>query len=107
MTICLIFDDTLLRKTSLRRIKSVVRERQLLLHWHVAHFPPEDPTHEIFFLPKLDGLDHAGGAFTGFIIASRDSYLRATGMVGLAFARSNLAPRIITRSVVRDERTAQ
>ena len=85
MTICLIFDDMLLREASLRQIKSIVRERQLLLYWHVAQFPSEDPAHRMFFLPKLDELDHAEDAFTGSRITSKESYLRATGRVGLAF----------------------
>ena len=39
--------ERLLRETHLRFVTCIVRERQLRLYGHVAHFPDTDPAHKI------------------------------------------------------------
>ena len=40
-------NECLLRETQIRFVTCIVRERQLLLYGHVAHFPDADPAHQI------------------------------------------------------------
>ena len=57
---------TCFREAGLRQVTCIVRERQLRLYGHVARLPPGDRTHRI--LSRSEGLVHAEGAFTGFIV---------------------------------------
>ena len=40
-------NEQLLRETQIRFVTCIVRERQLQLYGHVAHFPDADPSHKI------------------------------------------------------------
>ena len=40
-------NERLLRDTQMRCVTCIVRERQLWLYGHVAHFPDPDPAHQI------------------------------------------------------------
>ena len=40
-------NERLLRETQMRFVTCIVRERQLRLYGHVAHFPDADPAHQI------------------------------------------------------------
>ena len=40
-------NERLLRETQMRFVTCIVRERQLQLYGHVAHFPDADPAHQI------------------------------------------------------------
>ena len=42
-----VFNEQFLRETQMRFITCIVRERQLWLFGHVAHFPDADPAHQI------------------------------------------------------------
>ena len=43
----LVSNERLLRETQIRFVTCIVRERQLWLYGHVAHFPDADPAHQI------------------------------------------------------------
>ena len=49
--------------------ESLIRQRQVRLHVHVARLPAEDPAQESF-LSRSEGLVHAEGAPKHFIVAS-------------------------------------
>ena len=40
-------NERLLRETQMRIVTCIIRERQLWLYGHVAHFPDADPAHQI------------------------------------------------------------
>ena len=40
-------NERLLRETQMRFVSCIVRERQLRLYGHAAHFPDADPAHQI------------------------------------------------------------
>ena len=40
-------NEQFLRETQMRFVTCIVRERQLWLYGHVAHFPDPDPVHQI------------------------------------------------------------
>ena len=45
-------NEQLLRETQMRFVTCIVRERQLRLYGHVAHFPDADPAHQILSVRK-------------------------------------------------------
>ena len=77
-------NDLALREAGLRQVTCIVRERQLRLYGHVARLPAEDPAHWILSCrdpgswTMLKGRPHASW------LRHVESYLKDTGMTGLA-----------------------
>ena len=76
----LVSNKRLLRETQMRFVTCIVRERQLRLYGHVAHFPDADPAHQILSVReprewrRLTGQPHA------LWLQQVDQHLKEMGM---------------------------
>ena len=79
-------DLVLIREAGMRQVTSIVRERQLRLYGHVARLPAEDPAHRILYCWDPGGWTMPSGQPHASWLRQVESYLKDSGIAGLASA---------------------
>ena len=79
-------NDLVLREAGLRLVTCIVRERQLRLYGHVARLPADDSAHWIFSCRDPSAWTMPRGRPHASWLRHVESYLKNTGMAGLASA---------------------
>ena len=73
-------NERLLRETQMRFVTCIVREHQLQLYGHVAHFPDADPSHKILSAREPHEWRRPMGRPRASWLQQVDPYLKEMGM---------------------------
>ena len=73
-------NERLLRETQMRCVTSIVREHQLRLYGHVAHFPDADPAHQILLVSEPHEWRRPMGRPRASWVQQVDRHLKEMGM---------------------------
>ena len=82
----------LLRKTQMRFVTSIVRERELWLYGHVARFPDADPAHQILSPREPREWRKSMGKPHSSWLQQVDWHIREMGQVGRKWTQRSAAP---------------
>ena len=76
-------NEQLLRETQMRFVTCIVREHQLRLYGHVAHFPDADPAHQILSARESHEWRRPMGQPRASWLQQVDQHLKEMGMARL------------------------